>query len=887
MTASLEALPDTPIMRQYAGLKAQYPEALLLFRMGDFYELFADDAVVASNVLQITLTKRRTAKEGDEGTPMCGVPYHAAEGYIGKLLQAGYRVALAEQTETPAAAKQRGGSGALMERAVVRLFTPGTLTEDAYLEATRPSLLAVLAADDDLATPQRLVLAWLDLSTGEVGLRGLGAAQLAHTLAALPIGELVVPPTIAPLLEGVVARRLVAVQPQLFAASTARAAVTRAYGVTDPAGLGLSEPARVTAVGALVGYAELTQMGALPTLRPPQLQLAQSHLQLDAATRQSLNLTTSPSGQRSDTLLGVLDDTITAAGGRLLARWVSEPLAQVAPILARQQAVTALVQATARRQQLRQTLQPTGDVARAVSRLLLGRGSPRDLGLLRSTGQALPTLQTILANETGLLATHAHNLGGLEALTMLLTQALGPDPLPALVRDGGFIASNFDAELDRLRTLQSNATQLLADLEKTEATASGLNAKLRYNQVWGYYLEVPKSAASFPAHWVHRQTTTTSHRYTTPTLLQLERDLGSAAAQAQAREEALLAELVAAVQARSVALLNVSEALATLDVLQALAEVASKQAWLAPVVEDSGRLELTNAKHPVVASKVPEFVPNSVNLNSGDLWLLTGPNMAGKSTFLRQTALLVVLAQLGSYVPATQAVVGVADAIYCRVGAADNLAAGQSTFMVEMLETANILNRASARSLIILDELGRGTATYDGLALAWACVEDLVQRVRGRTLFATHYHELTALAEQLPGVSNHQLAVKVWQEQLVFLHQVQPGAAQGSYGVQVARLAGVPSAVVARAQALLQGFESAAKAGGKQSVARLDSLSLFAAPVASPVAAPSVLETTLRATDVDGLSPREALDLLYHLRDQLNAPTQAAMAPKKTSNLLN
>jgi DNA mismatch repair protein MutS len=442
-------------------------------------------------------------------------------------------------------------------------------------------------------------------------------------------------------------------------------------------------------------------------------------------------------------------------------------------------------------------------------------------------------------------------------------------------------------ELDRLRALQSNAQQLLAELEATEVAASGLNVKLRYNQVWGYYLEVPKSAASFPAHWVHRQTTTNSHRYTTPTLLQLERDLGSAAAQAQAREEALLADLVTAVQAHSVALLNVSEALATLDVLQALAEVATKQAWVAPLVEDSGRLVLTDAKHPVVAAKVPEFVPNSASLTSGDLWLLTGPNMAGKSTFLRQTALVMVLAQVGSYVPATAAVVGVADAIYCRVGAADNLAAGQSTFMVEMLETANILNRASARSLIILDELGRGTATYDGLALAWACVEDLVQRVRGRTLFATHYHELTALAEQLPGVSNHQLAVKMWQDQLVFLHQVQPGAAQGSYGVQVARLAGVPNAVVARAQALLQGFEIAAKAGGKQSVARLDSLSLFAAPVASPVATPSAVETTLRATDVDGLSPREALDLLYQLRGQLNAPTQAAATPKKTSNLLN
>jgi DNA mismatch repair protein MutS len=878
-----DTLPDTPpltpVMRQYAELKAQYPEALLLFRMGDFYELFAEDALIASQVLQITLTRRRTAKEGDAGTPMCGVPFHAAEGYIGKLLQAGHRVALAEQLESPAAAKQRGGSGALLQRKVVRLFTPGTLTEEAFLEAKRPSLLAVVAAEEEDSAPQRLVLAWLDLSTGEVGLRGLGAAQLAHTLAALPIGELVIPPALTPLLEGIVARKLLAVQPQLFAASTARAALARAYGVADPSGLGLAEPARQIAVGALVGYAELTQMGALPKLRPPVLQLPHTHLQLDAPTRQSLNLTHSPSGQRQETLLGILDETLTAAGGRLLARWLSEPLAQVAPILSRQTAVTTLVKQPAQRQALRQGLQGTGDVARAVSRLLLGRGSPRDLALLRSTGHALPQLQHALAGATDLLATYGQQLGGLEGLTDLLGRALAADPLPALVRDGNFIADGFDADLDRLRTLQRNAQQLLADLETTEATQSGLSPKLRYNQVWGYYLEVPKSAANFPPHWVHRQTTTISHRYTTPALLQLERDLGSAAAQAQAREEALLADLVTAVQTHSIGLLNVSEALASLDVLQGLAEAAVKYSWVAPMVEDSGKLELMAAKHPVVAAHVADFVANSVALNSGELWLLTGPNMAGKSTFLRQTALLVVLAQMGSYVPASQAIVGVADAIFCRVGAADNLAAGQSTFMVEMLETANILNRAGPRSLIILDELGRGTATYDGLALAWACVEDLVQRVHGRTLFATHYHELTALAEQLNGVSNHQLAVKLWQDTLVFLHQVQPGAAQGSYGVQVARLAGVPNNVVQRAQTLLQGFEAAARAGGKQGVARLDNLSLFATPVASAATQPSAVESTLRCTDVDGLAPREALALLYQLKGLLNPPTQAAEGP--------
>jgi DNA mismatch repair protein MutS len=883
MSALTEALPNTPIMRQYAELKAQYPHALLMFRMGDFYELFDTDALTASAVLQITLTRRRTAKEGDEGTPMCGVPYHAAEGYIGKLLHHGHKVALAEQLETPEEAKRRGSSS-LVKRGVVRLFTPGTLTEDAYLEAKRPCLLAVVAPEPD--STQRLVVAWLDLSTGEVGLRGVGAPQLAHTLAALPIGELVVPPAVQGLLEGVVARRLLSVQPQLFAESTARAAVQRAYGVAELAGLGLTDTARMMAVGALIGYAELTQMRALPTLRAPQIQLAQTHLQLDAATRKSLDLLESPSGQRRDSLLGVLDDTVTAAGGRLLARWVSEPLAQLAPIQARQAAVQSLLENSGQREALRADLRPTGDVARAVSRLQLGRGSPRDLALLRATGQALPSLQKTLAATSGLLAEYAAGLSGLTDLTNLLQRALAADPLPALVRDGNFIGPEFDPELDNLRTLQTNAQALLTALEAREAAASRLSCKLRYNQVWGYYLEISKSADQVPAHWVHRQTTTNSHRYSTPELLTLERDLGSAAAQAQRREEDLLQTLVAAVQTHSTALLNVSDALATLDVLQSLAEVAMKYGWSMPAVEDSGRLELVEAKHPVVAAQVPEFVANSVGLTSGDLWLLTGPNMAGKSTFLRQTALLVVLAQLGSAVPARSATIGLADAIFCRVGAADNLAAGQSTFMVEMLETANILNRATTRSLVILDELGRGTATYDGLALAWACVEDLVQRVQSRTLFATHYHELTALSTQLEGVSNHQLAVKVWKNELVFLHQVQGGAAQGSYGVQVAKLAGVPSQVVQRAQSLLNGFEAAAK-GGKENIARLDSLSLFVSPAAAPVAGPTVLETTLRATDIDRLSPREALELLYQLKGQIAAPISAADTTTKTPNLVN
>jgi DNA mismatch repair protein MutS len=679
------------------------------------------------------------------------------------------------------------------------------------------------------------------------------------------------------------------VQPQLFAPSTALAAVQRAYGVNNPSGLGLDDEARVIAVGALLGYAALTQMGQLPPLRAPYIQLAQSHLQMDAATRKSLDILECPSGQRTDTLLGVLDATVTSAGGRLLARWLSEPLAQLQPIMARQTAVTTLQATPNMRQALRAALQPTGDVARAMSRLLLNRGSPRDLGVLRTTSNALPQVVQSLQNAQGLLLHHAQQFGGLTELEALLNRALAPDPLPALVRDGGFIAVGFDAELDALKNLQTNAQTVLAELEAREAAASGLNPKLRYNQVWGYYLEITKAAGAAPNHWLHRQTTTTSHRYSTPELQQLERDVASAAAGAKAREEALLAQLLAAVRSHTEALMNVSEGLASLDVLANLAEVAHKQGWVAPQLREDGALELVEAKHPVVAAKRTDFIANSVNLTPGDVWLITGPNMAGKSTFLRQTAVLVVLAQMGSCVPAKQAVVGLCDAIYCRVGAADNLAAGQSTFMVEMLETANILNRATTRSLVILDELGRGTATYDGLALAWACTEDLTQRIKARTLFATHYHELTSLPETLPQVSNHQLAVKVWQNELIFLHEVKPGAAQGSYGVQVAKLAGVPHPVVARAQTLLQGFEAAAR-GSKHGVARATDLGLFAAPpVALPAPFVSTTEHTLRATDVDSLSPREALDLLYQLKNALSAPAvqmpsvQAPVAQKPSA----
>lgn len=859
------ALGTSPVMQQYAKVKSEHPHALVMMRMGDFYEMLGDDAVQASEILQITLTKRRTSKEGDEGIPMCGVPYHAAEGYIGKLIASGVRVALVEQVETPEEAKKARGSSAIVRREVVRLFTPGTLTDEAYLAGNTAKYLVTVSGAKD---SREGAVAWMDMSTGDVGVRAVTQANASAVLAALPVGELVVADGVDEAWVAGIPRRLVSVQSGLFARSTTEAAIKRAYGIGDLAGLGLPSEVAASALGALIGYAELTQVGKLPTLRMPNVVSGRTRMSIDPSTRKNLELTESLGGRRADSLLGILDRCMTGAGARLLARWVAEPLVDVSEITRRQDAVAALGHAVTR-EQVRELLKQTGDIARCVSRLLLGRGGPRDLGTLRATGDVLPALRNALGDCEGLLKVQADGMTGLEELTALLDRALAEEPLPALIRDGGFIATGYDSELDGYRVLVTDGNTLLQALEERETAASGIPLKLRYNQVWGYYLEITKQHESkVPGHWLHRQTTTSSHRYSTAELMSLERELGSAGAKAQKREEDLLAALVDAVRKASYPLLSASEALATLDVLASMAEVSARHGWVRPAVEDSQAFHIEAGCHPVVASKVAEFVPNGCDLSGGQMWLLTGPNMAGKSTFLRQNALLCILAQMGSNVPAKAARIGVADAVFSRIGAADDLAAGQSTFMVEMVETAQILNRATARSVVILDELGRGTATYDGLAIAWACVEDIVGRLGCRTLFATHYHELTSLEAQMDNVSCWQVAVREWKGEIVFLHEVKRGAAAGSYGVQVAKLAGVPQQVVSRADSLLEGFMKVARNKG---VVRVDELSLFSAPVSAPVATVrGEVEERIKNLDVDGLSAREALDELYKLRGLMN-----------------
>lgn len=883
---------DSPVMQQYNRLKAAHAGFWLWFRMGDFFELFGQDAIEAAEVLGVTLTRRRTAQEGDEGIPMCGVPYHAVDGYIAKALNAGFRVALAEQTETPEEAKRARGSSALVNRAVVRLYTPGTLTEDNLLDASRPNYLAAIAVDDashpTLKHPWRGGIAWLDLSTGDVGVRTITDTEMSAVVAALSPGEVVVPPLMEERLEGLITRRQLSVQDSLFNTTRATEAIKRAYGVEMVAGLGIPDGITQTALGALLAYAELTQLGKLPALKTPSVHTNRSTMAIDPATRRSLELTESLAGQRRDSLLGEIDRCITAPGSRLLGRWVAEPSADMAVIHTRQHAVEALVNTTDTRTSIRTLLKETGDVARCVSRLLLERGGPRDLSVLRQTGHQLPALVTHLRGlDNPLLSKQADGLNGLRALTDILSRALNDDPLPALVRDGGFIRDGFDPSLDAARVLMTDGNTLLAELEARESAASGMDLKLRYNKVWGYYLEVTKAqldkvGGQLPPYFVHRQTTTNSHRYTTEQLMDFERKLGSASAEAQAREEAVFKELVGHVKIHSAALLAVSEALATTDALAALADLAARGGWVKPLVDDSTAFDIEQGRHPVVANRVGDFVPNDCHLSGGRLWLITGPNMAGKSTFLRQNALILVLAQIGSFVPAANAHIGVADALFSRIGAADNLAAGQSTFMVEMVETAHILNRATPKSLIILDELGRGTATYDGLAIAWACVEHVAQTIKARTLFATHYHELTSLSESIPSVSSHHVAVKEWKGDIVFLHKVIDGAAAGSYGVHVAKLAGIPANVVQRADHLLNGFLKAAK--GKGAV-RLDELSLFANPVLptpTPAHGESEIERRLKALDVDALSAREALEQVYQWRELVQAPP--SNIPAATTN---
>jgi len=851
----------SPMMVQYRRLKDEAADALLFYRMGDFFELFFDDAKVASSCLDIALTKR--GEDAGAPIPMCGVPVHAAESYLARLIKAGHRVAIAEQTESPAEARKARGSKALVERAIVRLVTPGTLTEETLLESASANWLAAIGrAGDDWA------IAAADISTGRFELIGCGPGELAAELARLSAAEVIADAAIPGI-------RTSAGKGGFDSLAGERALKSR-FGLGTLDGLGTLSRAELAAAGGLLAYLDATQKGAGILLDAPRRIARASHMAIDAATRDSLELTRSIDRSVAGSLLGEIDRCQTAAGRRLLCEDISAPLTDRGAIELRLGFVAWLHEDAIRRERVRQTLKAMPDFARALARLTAGRGSPRDLALLRDGLGAAAALKHELESECDrplLLESLLPRLGGHGALIDKFSLALVASP-PIDASKGGYVAEGYDPALDALREAASNGRRAIAALESRYRDSTGIGSlKIRHNAVLGYHVEVSAKHAErlmMPdSGFTHRQTLAGVVRFNSPELHEEAAQVVEAGARALAAEAAHADELTALAVAAAPRITATAEAIARIDVAASHAHRAAEGGWTAPHLTDEPCLEIEAGRHPVVESALKDggerFIANDLAMGAGDrLWLITGPNMGGKSTFLRQAALIAVLAQSGAFVPASRARMGIVDRLFSRVGASDNLARGRSTFMVEMVETAAILAQATPQSLVILDEIGRGTSTYDGLAIAWAVVEAMHDQLKCRTLFATHYHELTRLAGRLDSLSLHHVRAREWKGDLVLLHEVADGAADRSYGIAVAKLAGLPPAVVARARAVLAKLEAGRDATGGIA-AGLDDLPLFAA-AAEPEHAPDPLLTALDDIDPDSLTPREALEQLYRLK---------------------
>jgi len=869
----------TPLMRQYLAAKAEYPDTLVLFRMGDFYELFYDDARKAARLLDITLTQR--GQSAGAPIPMAGVPYHAVEGYLGKLIRLGESVAICEQLGDPAAAK------GLVERKVVRVVTPGTVTDESLLEQRRDNLLLAIAAGRADSDAARFGLAWIDLSSGRFVLSEVaGAEALAAELARLApaetlVGEDVAWPKFVAALPGLRKRG-----PWHFDASTATREIARFFGTRDLAGFGCAGlPVAIAAAGALLGYVEETQKSALPHIAGLSVENAADTIALDAATRRNLELDTNASGNAEHTLLGVLDRTITPMGARLLRRWLHRPLRDRAVIDARRQAVGALIDAR-RHEGLREILRGIGDLERILARVALRSARPRDLSTLRDGLKLAPQLREsvgvrsalVRARENqqadapdraseragSLLDTLVAQLGEHADTAEHLARAIVDAP-PVVQRDGGVFRQGFDAELDELRALSTNADRFLIDLEEREKAATGIaTLKVGYNRVHGYYIEISKAQSDkAPTHYTRRQTIKGAERYITEELKHFEDKVLSARERSLMRERALYESLLDFLTERLAPLKAAAEAVASLDALATFAERAEALDWNPPELTDTPGIHIVRGRHPVVEQvRDDPFEPNDLVLDdSRRMLIVTGPNMGGKSTYMRQSALIVLLAHIGSYVPAASAMIGPIDRIFTRIGAGDDLARGQSTFMVEMSETANILHNATPASLVLMDEVGRGTSTYDGLSLARACAIQLATVNRAFTLFATHYFELTELASQFEGIANVHLDAVEYGEQLVFMHAVKEGPANRSFGLQVAALAGLPKPVIENARSYLSMLEKhPTPAASRPEAPVAPQLGLFDAPRESRV------ENALRSIDPDALTPREALDALYRMK---------------------
>ncbi|MEO8241788.1 MAG: DNA mismatch repair protein MutS [bacterium] len=864
------------MMAQYLEIKARYPGSILFYRMGDFFEMFFDDAVAASEALDIALTKRGT----HQGQPiqMCGVPVHASEGYLLTLIRKGFRVAIAEQMEDPAEAKKRGYKS-VVRRDVVRLVTPGTLTEDSLLEARRNNYLCAFAEVRDEAA-----LAWADISTGEFRVMPSSVLRLGPDLARLGPREVLVSEARSDAVPGLIAEfgaSLTSLARGSFDSTNAERRLCALFGVGTLEAFGSFGRAEVAAMGAVVDYLDLTQRGKLPLLQVPQREMAGGSVQIDAATRRNLEISAALSGGREGSLLAAMDRTVTAGGARLLERRLASPSLDLSVIHRRLQAVRHLVDDGHLREALREDLRQVPDIDRALSRLALDRGGPRDLAAIRNGLSQAGRLAARLADLPLDLAAAGQTLLGHQALVDLLDQALVAEP-PLLARDGGFVATGHDADLDETRDLRDEGRGVIGKMQAEFVSLTGISSlKVKHNNVLGYFIETTDTHAArmlappLSERFIHRQTTANQVRFTTLELSELETRILNAGNRVLEIEKRHFEALRQAVLDQAGPIGAAARGLAELDLTAALADLAVQEVWAEPLVDDSRAFLVTGGRHPVVERALRRqrggaFVANDCALSEGAtpaIWLLTGPNMAGKSTFLRQNALIALLAQMGSFVPATSARIGLVSQLFSRVGAADDLARGRSTFMVEMVETAAILNQADDRALVILDEIGRGTATYDGLSIAWATLEHLHDVNRCRALFATHYHEMTALAGKLTGVENATVTVKEWDGDVIFLHEVRKGAADRSYGVQVARLAGLPSAVIERAKVVLKALEAGEREGKK---AVIDDLPLFRAVV--PQAArvepkTSAVEDRLKTVLPDELSPKQALALIYELRD--------------------
>ena len=870
----------TPMMAQYLEIKAKYPDALLFYRMGDFYELFFDDAIAASSALDIALTKR--GKHSGEDIPMCGVPHHAAEGYLLTLIRKGFRVAVCEQLESPTEAKKRGYK-AVVHRDVVRLVTPGTLTEDSLLDARRHNYLAAYALVRDEAA-----LSWVDISTGAFHVMALPSVMLGPELARLSPSEVLVSEAtedrFRELVEEVGAS-LTALGRAAFDSQNAEIRLKSLFSVASLESFGGFERAEISAMGALIEYLDITQKGQLPRLQRPIKEVRQRVMQIDAATRRNLEITRSIlGGGRAGSLLETVDGTVTAGGGRLLEQRISSPSMDIGLINNRLDCIQYMLDHPADADALRQALRQVPDLDRALSRIALDRAGPRDLVCIRSglTQSSDISMKYNRCTLPVLLNDALKTLNGFDDLVALLHNALVDEP-PLLSRDGGFVATGYDSELDETRQLRDEGRSIIAQMQQEYIQQTEISSlKIKHNNVLGYFVETTATHADkmmappLNETFIHRQTTANQVRFTTVPLSEIETKILNAGNHAIELEKRIYQSLTKEILRLSDEISGAASGLAELDIATSLAKITQSNAWVRPTVDNSKAFEISGGRHPVVEAALQSdgarFVANDCALNDGKIWLLTGPNMAGKSIFLRQNALIAILAQAGSYVPANHAQIGAVSQLFSRVGASDDLARGRSTFMVEMVETAAILNQADDRALVILDEIGRGTATYDGLSIAWATLEHIHDVNKSRALFATHYHEMTALADKMDNVENATVTVKEWEGDVIFLHEVKKGAADRSYGVQVAKLAGLPNAVVERARVVLDALEQGEREGSGTPKAIIDDLPLFAATPtqsAPTTSQPNKIEQMLSEILPDELTPREALQKLYELKGAL------------------